>query len=114
MKLLLLLFLFMQGLTGDKPDCKAFYEKTLYPISLKGELIKKEKTEDYYLLYVKNENEGGKEVVVKLLKNQTGKSIYLFATDKSLISKRKGETALHVLAPIINGFNGRIFPDLCE
>lgn len=114
MKLLLLLFLFMQGLTGDKPDCKTFYEKTLYPISLKGELIKKEKTEDYYLLYVKNENEGGKEVVVKLLKNQTGKSIYLFATDKSLISKRKGETALHVLAPIINGFNGRIFPDLCE
>lgn len=104
----------MQGLTGDKPDCKAFYEKTLYPISLKGELIKKEKTEDYYLLYVKNENEGGKEVVVKLLKNQTGKSIYLFATDKSLISKRKGETALHVLAPIINGFHGRIFPDLCE
>lgn len=114
MKLLLLLFLFMQGLTGDKPDCKAFYEKTLYPISLKGELIKKEKTDEYYLLYVKNENEGGKEVVVKLLKNQTGKSIYLFATDKSLISKRKGETALHVLAPIINGFNGRIFPDLCE
>lgn len=114
MKLLLLLFLFMEGLTGDKPDCKAFYEKTLYPISLKGELIKKEKTDDYYLLYVKNENEGGKEVVVKLLKNQTGKSIYLFATDKSLISKRKGETALHVLAPIINGFNGRIFPDLCE
>lgn len=104
----------MQGLAGDKPDCKTFYEKTLYPISLKGELIKKEKTEDYYLLYVKNENEGGKEVVVKLLKNQTGKSIYLFATDKSLISKRKGETALHVLAPIINGFNGRIFPDLCE
>lgn len=114
MKLLLLLFLFMQGLTGDKPDCKTFYEKTLYPISLKGELIKKEKTDEYYLLYVKNENEGGKEVVVKLLKNQTGKSIYLFATDKSLISKRKGETALHVLAPIINGFNGRIFPDLCE
>lgn len=104
----------MQGLTGDKPDCKAFYEKTLYPISLKGELIKKEKTDEYYLLYVKNENEGGKEVVVKLHKNQTGKSIYLFATDKSLISKRKGETALHVLAPIINGFNGRIFPDLCE
>lgn len=44
----------------------------------------------------------------------TGKSIFIFASDKSLISKRKGETALHVLAPISNGFKGRIFPDLCE
>ena len=58
--------------------------------------------------------EGGKEVIVRLLKNQTGKSIFLFALDNSLISKRKGETALHVLAPISNGFKGRIFPDLCE
>ena len=114
MKLLLLLFILMQGFTGDEPDCKAFYEKTLYPISLKGNLIKKEKTDEYYLLYVKNEEEGGKEVIVRLLKNQTGKSIFLFALDNSLISKRKGETALHVLAPISNGFKGRIFPDLCE
>ena len=111
MKLLLLLFLFLQGLIGNESDCKAFYEKTLYPISLKGNLIKKEKTDEYYLLYVKN---GGKEVIVRLLKNQTGKSIFLFALDNSLISKRKGETALHVLAPISNGFKGRIFPDLCE
>ena len=114
MKLLLLLFLFLQGLTGNESDCKAFYEKTLYPISLKGNLIKKEKTDEYYLLYVKNEEEGGKEVIVRLLKNQTGKSIFLFALDNSLISERKGETALHVLAPISNGFKGRIFPDLCE
>ena len=85
MKLLLLLFLFLQGLTGNESDCKAFYEKTLYPISLKGNLIKKEKTDEYYLLYVKNEEEGGKEVIVRLL-----------------------------LAPISNGFKGRIFPNLCE
>ena len=114
MKLLLLLFFFLQGLIGNESDCKAFYEKTLYPISLKGNLIKKEKTDEYYLLYVKNEEEGGKEVIVRLLKNQTGKSIFLFALDNSLISKRKEETALHVLAPISNGFKGRIFPDLCE
>ena len=86
MKLLLLLFLFLQGLTGNESDCKAFYEKTLYPISLKGNLIKKEKTDEYYLLYVKNEEEGGKEVIVRLLKNQTGKSIFLFALDNSFIS----------------------------
>ena len=54
MKLLLLLFILMQGFTGDEPDCKAFYEKTLYPIAIKGDLIKKEKTDEYYLLYVKN------------------------------------------------------------
>lgn len=114
MKLLLLLFILMQGFTGDEPDCKAFYEKTLYSIAIKGDLIKKEKTDEYYLLYVKNEEDGGKELVVRLLKNQTGKSIFIFASDKSLISKRKGETALHVLAPMNGGFNGRIFPDLCE
>lgn len=39
MKLLLLLFILMQGFTGDEPDCKAFYEKTLYPIAIKGDLI---------------------------------------------------------------------------
>ena len=87
--------------------------ETLYPIAIKGDLIKKKKTDEYYLLYVKNEEDGGKELVVRLLK-PNGKSIFIFASDKSLISKRKGETTLHVLAPISNGFKGRIFPDLCE
>ena len=114
MKLLLLLFVLMQGLAGDKPDCKAFYEETWYPISLSARLFKKEKTDEYYLLYLKGEDDGGKEVVVRLLKNQMGKSIFLFAVDKSLISKRKGETALHILAPMKDGFNVQIFTDLCE
>lgn len=104
----------MQGFTKDQPDCKTFYEKRLAPIPLTGRVVKKEKTDEYYLLYLKSEKEGEKEVVIRLLKNQIGKSIFLFSVDNSLIIKRKGETALHIVAPMKDGFNVRIFPDLCE
>ena len=73
MKLLLLLFILMQGFTGDEPDCKAFYEKTLYPIAIKGDLIKKEKTDEYYLLYVKNEEMAGKNLLSGFLKTKREK-----------------------------------------
>lgn len=114
MKLLLLLFLFIQGLTGDKPDCKAFYEKTLVPMSVKGEVVKKEKTDDYYLFYVKNENDNGKEVVIRLLKNKTGRMIFMFAIDKSMFIKAKGEAVVRVVVPVKDGLNVQVFPDLCE
>lgn len=113
MKLLILLFVFMFGFTED-PDCSAFYEKTLSSMSVRGELVKKEKTDKYYLLYVKNELEDGKETTIRLLKNRTGKRIFLFAIDKSVIIKAKGETVVRVAAPIKDGFNVQIFPDLCE
>lgn len=103
----------MQSLTGE-PDCKTFYEKTLAPMSVRGELMKKEKTDKYYLLYVKNENESGKETIIQLLKNKTGKNIFMFALDKNIIIKVEGETALRVAAPTKNGLDVRIFPDLCE
>lgn len=114
MKLLLLLFIFLQGLTGDKPVCNAFYEKTLSPMSVKGELIKKENTDKYYLLHVKNEKEDGKETTIRLLKNKIGKQIFMFAIDKSIIVKAKGEAIVRVLVPVKDGFNVQIFPDLCE
>lgn len=114
MKLLLFLFLFLQGLTANEIDCKSFYEKTLLPMSVKGELIKKDNTDEYYLLYVKNENEDGKEVVIRLLKNQTGKKIFMFAVDNSIIVKAKGEVVVRVITPTPNGYNVQVFPDLCE
>lgn len=113
MKLLLLLFIFMQGLT-DEPDCRTFYEKTLSPMSVQGELIKKEKTDKYYLLYVKNERDNGKEAIIQLLKNKIGKQIFIFALDKSIIVKAKGQAVVRVVAPVKDGFNVQIFPDLCE
>lgn len=113
MKLLLLLFFFFQGLT-DKADCCAFYEKTLAPMSVKGKLVKKEKTDQYYLLYVKNEKEKGKESIIRLLKNKTGKMIFMFAVDNSMIIKVEGEAVVRVVAPAKEGLNVRIFPDLCE
>lgn len=114
MKLLLLLFILIQGITNDELDCKMFYEKTLVPMSIKGGLIKKEKTDDYYLLYVKNEKDSGKEAVIRLLKNKTGKMIYLFAIDNSTIVKAEGEAVVRVISPVKDGYNVQVFPDLCE
>ena len=113
MKLLLLLFILMQGVTNEEFDCKMFYE-TLVPMSIKGGLIKKEKTDDYYLLYVKNEKDSGKEAVIRLLKNKTGKMIYLFAIDNSMIVKAEGEAVVRVISPVKDGYNVQVFPDLCE
>ena len=114
MKLLLLLFILMQGVTNEEFDCKMFYEKTLVPMSIKGGLIKKEKTDDYYMLYVKNEKDSGKEAVIRLLKNKTGKMIYLFAIDNSMIVKAEGEAVVRVISPVKDGYNVQVFPDLCE
>ena len=99
----------MQGVTNEEFDCKMFYEKTLVPMS-----IKKEKTDDYYLLYVKNEKDSGKEAVIRLLKNKTGKMIYLFAIDNSMIVKAEGEAVVRVISPVKDGYNVQVFPDLCE
>ena len=51
MKLLLLLFILMQGVTNEEFDCKMFYEKTLVPMSIKGGLIKKEKKSECFIIY---------------------------------------------------------------
>lgn len=114
MKLLLLLFILMQSFAEKQPDCKTFYEKTLASMSVKGELVKKEKTDENYLLYIKNEKDNGKEVVIRLLKNKTGRRIFMFCLDKSMIVKVKGEMGVHVAAPVKDGYIVQIFPDLCE
>lgn len=110
MKLLLLLFMLL-SVPQDK-NCSEFYQTTLVPIHVDGELQKKEMTNEYYILFIRKKTD---EVVqIKLLKNKTGLKIYNFALLKSRIVKVKGEFTIRVMAPRSNGFTVQLFPDLCD
>lgn len=112
MKLLFLLFILLRW-PNETPDCNTFYAQTLSPLSIKGDLQKKEETNEYFLLQVKNEDE--KIIKIQLLKNNTGRKIFNFVKDNSKIVKAKGETTIRIAAPISNGgLLVQIFPDLCE
>lgn len=115
MKILLLSVLFAIFQTPEKNiDCSEFYKETLDLISVDGDITKKEETDQFYILYVKNNEDQGKEVVIKLLKNNTGKRIYRLAFEKTRVIKKKGRTKLSLVTPIPNGLNVNGFPDLCE
>ena len=113
MKFLFLLLAFTYCIEGDV-DCSAFYKETLVPISFDGILIKKEKTDQYYILYVRDKKDNKTVTKVQLLNNRAGKMIYQFATDSSIVAKRKNQLNLHIAAPMVNGYNVRIFKDFCE
>lgn len=112
MKLLFLLYAMLFS-TIDPSDCQSFYNKTLKPIHFDGYLVKKEKTEQLYILHIEDKKDKHL-TVVQLLKNETGRSIYLFAKDSCWISKKENRLDIHVVVPIHDGYNVRVFQDLCE
>lgn len=107
-----MLFFVLHFSTG-KIDCKAYYDKILSPLSIKGELVKKEETDHYFVLYIKNEKDD-KDIELKLLKNNTGKKIFKFVDSKCIIVKRENQTVIRVAKPTNGGFDVQLFPDLCE
>lgn len=94
-------------------DCAMFYDQNLKPLSVNGELVNKKSFPDYNLLTVKNK-EGG-TITIKLLKTNVGIKLYMFAKEKSLIIKKKGENIIHVAVPLPNGgIQVQVFPNLCD
>lgn len=110
MKLLLLLFLLLSA--PENKNCTEFYQKTLVPRHIDGQLEKKETTNEYYILSIREKTD--KVVQIKLLKNKTGLKIYKFALLNSRVVKVKGEFTVRVMAPRVDGFMVRQFPDLCD
>lgn len=112
MKLLFLLWVMLFP-DIDPSDCTSFYNKTLVPVRIDGYLVQKKETEQHYILRVQDKNDKH-TTDVQLLKNKTGRSIYLFAKDSSLVVKPENRMDIHVVVPSADGYSVRVFPDLCE
>lgn len=110
--LLIYLFACLQNLPPI--DCASFYEKELKSLLIKGTVIEKKLTDDYYIIKVK-QDDTGKQISFKLLKNNSGREIYWFAIKGSIIRKKSGHYDLHFLNPTPDGgYKGRIFDNLCK
>lgn len=69
--LLIYLFSCLQSLQSLPPiDCASFYEKELKSLLIKGTVIEKKLTDDYYIIKVK-QDDTGKQISFKLLKNNS-------------------------------------------
>lgn len=112
MNYLLHLFIIIASLLPPS-DCEVFYKETLYTLDIKGNLMEKEETEEFFILHIKDETE--KNLSINLIKNKTGKDIFNFAKEGCMIFKPKERLSISVVIPYGNGdLFVRQFPNLCE
>lgn len=93
-------------------DCDKFYKENFDPINVRGVIVKKETTDDFYIISVKDDKKN--IVKIKLLKNHSGFEIFTFSFINSDVLKIGGQRNIHIRVKHLDGsLTGRIFDKFC-
>lgn len=111
MSIVIISLIFLFGF--ENIDCNQYYKKNFDYLEVKGIIVQKEITDDFYILSVKSEK--GNIVKIKLLKNLSGLEIFGFSSINSDVLKIKGQRNIHIRVKYLDGsMTGRIFTEFCK